>query len=138
MNTQAGWKALTGTTDFGMIASRAEKEGPSSPYRLAYDIFVDRILGFVGSYFVKLEGRVDALVFSGGIGEHSATLRGTICDGVRCLGFANVDAEKNSNATGDETVVDISVASEGREDRSILVCRTDEQASLLHGRTDWY
>jgi acetate kinase len=94
-------------------------------------MFIDRILDFIGAYFVKLGGRVDALVFSGGIGERSVALRKVVGDSVRCLGFANVDAEKNSNANEGETVVDIGVRTEGKQDGKILVCRTDEQASLL-------
>ena len=73
---------------------------------------------------------MDALVFSGGIGEHSVPLRKAVGDAVRCLGFAKVDMDKNSNSNGGETVVDISVR-DGTEGRRILVCKTDEQASLL-------
>ena len=58
---------MTGTTNFGVVA---DSNDPT--HRLAFDIFVDRVAGFIGSYFVSLEGRVDALVFAGGIGEHSA------------------------------------------------------------------
>src|SRR4051794_25655985 len=60
LNKESGWKALTGTTDFGKISSSDDEK-----CRLAFDIFVDRILGYVGSYYVTLGGNVDALVFAG-------------------------------------------------------------------------
>ncbi|KAL4729800.1 hypothetical protein ACLX1H_001827 [Fusarium chlamydosporum] len=87
LNKESGWKSMTGTTNFGVVADSDE---PS--HRLAFDIFVDRIAGFIGSYFVSLEGRVDALVFAGGIGEHSAKLRSAVVNRVACLGFALDDA----------------------------------------------
>lgn len=47
LNKQSGWKALTGTTDFGVISRKAE-EGDED-CKLAFDIFVDRIADFVGA-----------------------------------------------------------------------------------------
>src|ERR1700710_2676893 len=67
LNKESGWKALTGTTDFGSISSSSDPK-----MKLAFDIFVDRIIGYVGSYYVSLHGKVDALVFAGGIGEKGA------------------------------------------------------------------
>ncbi|ERF76617.1 hypothetical protein EPUS_04437 [Endocarpon pusillum Z07020] len=65
LNKQSGWKALAGTTDFSKIAV------PNAPksHKLAFDIFIDRVVGLVAAYFIKLEGKVDALVFSGDIGK---------------------------------------------------------------------
>ena len=37
--------------------------------KLVLGSFVDRIVGYVGNYFVKFRGKVDVLTFSGGIGE---------------------------------------------------------------------
>ncbi|KAJ7352398.1 Acetokinase family-domain-containing protein [Mycena albidolilacea] len=75
LNTQAGWKALAGTTDFAAItAQRADDDAA----RLAFEMFADRILNYVGSYHLKLGGAVDVLVFSGEIGERSKELRALI------------------------------------------------------------
>jgi len=89
LNKQSGWKALTGTTDFGVISAKAtdEEDPQHRSCRLALDIFVDRVLGFVGAYYVALGGQCDALVFAGGIGEKGALLRKRVVDGVKCLGF---------------------------------------------------
>jgi len=127
LNTGSGWKALTGTTDFGVVSAKAA-EGDEM-CRLAFDIFVDRIVGFVASYFVKLEGTVDALVFAGGIGEKGAPLRAEVVRKCACLGFA-IDKEKNENGLEDESVVEV-----GRSDRSprVLVVETNEQAQMARG-----
>ncbi|GAB1194673.1 hypothetical protein APSETT444_003919 [Aspergillus pseudonomiae] len=126
LNKKSGWKALTGTTDFSQIAV----ENPPSPeHKLAFDILVDRILGYIGNYFVKLEGKVDALVFAGGIGEKSALLRKTIVEKCQCLGVA-IDASANDKGpSDDQTVMDISKV--GDSGPRVMVCQTDEQLSFL-------
>lgn len=80
LNKESGWKALTGTTDFRVIS---ESDDPK--HKLAFDLFVDRVCGFVGSYYVTLQGQVDALVFAGGIGEKSALLRSAVLQQAGCL-----------------------------------------------------
>ncbi|KAJ1326786.1 acetate kinase [Microdochium nivale] len=57
LNKESGWKALTGTTDFGVIAaSSSGGDGGSPKHKLAFDMFVDRVCGYVGSYYVALRG----------------------------------------------------------------------------------
>jgi acetate kinase len=129
LNKNSGWKSMTGTTDFGVISSKAgTDEDKDGVYQLAFDLFVDRILNYVGSYFVKLDGKVDALVFAGGIGEKGAKLREKVVEGVRCLGF-EVDEESNKKP-GNEVVVDVSAKSAKFK---TLICQTDEQLEMARG-----
>ncbi|KAL2423857.1 putative acetate kinase [Exophiala dermatitidis] len=121
LNKQSGWKALTGTTDFSKIAD------PNAPdtHKLASNIFVDRLVGYIGNYFVKLEGNVDALVFAGGIGEKSAYLREVVTQNVACLGFT-LDKDKNKNAAEGGDVVEIGASDKVRT----IVCETDEDYEM--------
>ncbi|KAI8299221.1 putative acetate kinase [Colletotrichum sp. SAR11_59] len=120
LNKQAGWKSLTGTTNFGTIATSDEPT-----HKLAFDIFVDRVCGFIGSYFVTLGGQVDALIFAGGIGEKSDKLRRQVVDQCACLGFT-IDDELNGKK------IKSTVQEVGKPDgRSrTLVCKTDEQLEM--------
>ncbi|KAF7985627.1 hypothetical protein HWV62_2127 [Athelia sp. TMB] len=132
LNTQSGWKSLTGTTDFGEITSKAELgSAPSDDnrYRLAFDLFTDRILNYIGSYHLKLGGQVDALVFAGGIGERGSELRERIGKAVECLGFPEIDRGKNQSQKVKEggVVVEIDNAESGKR---VLVCKTDEQLEM--------
>lgn len=127
LNKQSGWLSLTGTTDFSKISS-SSPDTPSS-HRLAFDLFIDRIVGFVGSYYVSLEGKVDALVFAGGIGEGSERLRKEVVKKVACLGF-EIEQERNegfAKRDKEEVVVDIG---DRRGRHGVLVCRTDEQFEM--------
>lgn len=91
---------------------------------------MDRVLTYLGSYYLKLNGEVDALVFAGGIGEKSAELRAAIVHAMRCLGFM-LDENMN-NGAGDrelDGVVDIGARGDGKGER-VLVCWTDEQEEM--------
>lgn len=83
--------ALTGTNDFGEIIERAfPSDADSSDSTkvenrdsalLAYNLYLDRLLGYVKSYAAAVLGspapsnHLDGLIFSGGIGEHSSRIR---------------------------------------------------------------
>ncbi|MCB9362193.1 acetate kinase [Candidatus Woesearchaeota archaeon] len=65
--------------------------------KLAVDTFIDRIIHYIGAYAFKL-GKVDALVFTGGIGERAGFIREQICRQIETFGF-EIDVQKNqSNA----------------------------------------
>ncbi|KAI1386948.1 acetate kinase [Hypoxylon trugodes] len=125
LNKQSGWKALTGTTNFGTIATSDDPK-----CRLAFDLFADRVSAFVGSYYVSLAGQVDALVFAGGIGEKSDRLREAVISQAACLGFALDPARNAAAAKGTDVVHD--VGAKGAKHRT-LVCRTDEQYEMARG-----
>ncbi|CZS90774.1 hypothetical protein WAI453_003973 [Rhynchosporium graminicola] len=120
LNKQSGWKALTGTTNFGTIASSDDPK-----MKLAFDIFLDRILNYIGGYYVTLNGKVDALVFAGGIGEKSDLLRRKVAENMACLGF-EIDQDANQKEIKD---VVQNVGQEGARHK-LLVCQTDEQFEM--------
>jgi len=114
---------LTGIHDFQELSESGDPK-----CQLAFDCFVDRIVGYVGSYFVKLDGKIDALVFSGGIGENSPKLRLKVVEVCRSLGF-RIDSHKNEKcATKVEMVIDVG---HERSERKVLVCDTDEEVSFV-------
>ncbi len=89
-------------------------------------MFVDRVLNFIGSYYVKLGGKVDALVFAGGIGEKGSAFRDRVVQQCQCLGF-EIDHKKNDEPE-DATVTDIGT---GSAKHRTLICQTDEQVSIF-------
>jgi acetate kinase len=123
LNKNSGWKSLTGTTDFGKISSSDRPEDV-----LAFNIFVDRIANYVAPYFTKLDGKVDALVFAGGIGERGDKLRKAVVNSVKCLGF-DLDDAKNAEQVKDE-VTNISAVGASYQ---TLVVQTDEQLEMARG-----
>jgi acetate kinase len=61
---------------------------------LALSLFCYRIQKYIGSYFAVLNGKVDALIFTGGIGENAPRIRQRILDNLDGLGFV---LDKNLN-----------------------------------------
>jgi acetate kinase len=61
-------------------------------------MFVARIVKYAGSYFTELGG-ADAIIFTGGIGEHSSYVRKLILDKLQCIGI-NLDDTLNEKFRG--------------------------------------
>jgi acetate kinase len=67
--------------------------------RLAIDVFVASIRHYLGAYLVELGG-ADAVVFTGGIGENSATIRAAVCRDLYWFGIA-LEPALNASARGE-------------------------------------
>ena len=76
---------------------------------------------------MKLGGEVEALTFSGGIGEKSEQLRKAVVEQLGWLGFGLDQQENRRILQKDGTVLEIG----NRGTKKVLVVRTDEQASCL-------
>ncbi len=92
LNSQSGLKGLCGVNDMREIEAMAEHDDPRA--RLALEMYAYRIKKYIGMYAAVL-GRLDALVFTAGIGENSPLIRLMACAGLDGLGIV-VDAGKNA------------------------------------------
>ncbi|KAF3227889.1 hypothetical protein TWF106_008293 [Orbilia oligospora] len=123
---------LTGTSNFSEILAT----DPATPEsELAINLFLDRILGFFGSYWLKLgggRGCVDAVVFAGGIGESSPVFREMIVKGSDGLngGFDGIDPKKNKEGDDNGRKVVYSIGDETGRTR-LLVCKTNEELEMV-------
>lgn len=70
--------------------------------KLAFEMFADRVRKYIGSYAATL-GKLDAVVFTAGIGENGWELRELICDNMEALGI-RIDKEANK-VKGEERIV---------------------------------
>jgi len=96
LNKESGLKGICGMNDMREIQERAQKGDAQA--ELAVEMFCYRVKKYIGSYYAAL-GTVDAVVFTGGIGENSALVRSKSCDGLSGLGIT-VDDHINNAATG--------------------------------------
>ena len=69
---------------------------------LAFEVFVDRIQKYIGSYTVAMDG-VDAIVFTAGIGENHAPTRSAVCKRLSFLGV-RLDSKKNNSKTKEKII----------------------------------
>ncbi len=99
---QSGLLGLSGVSGDVRDLEAAAAAG-NARAQLALDVFTTSARHYLGAYLVELGG-ADAIVFTGGIGENSASVRGLVCRDLQELGIV-VDSEKNAAARG-ETRID--------------------------------
>ncbi|MCA9678964.1 MAG: acetate/propionate family kinase, partial [Myxococcales bacterium] len=126
LNRRSGLAGLSGLgADFRDIEAAAGRGEVRA--RLAVEVFVHRLRKYVGAY-VALLGGADALVFTGGIGENSATVRAAVCDRLGVLGVdLDVAANASARAADNGGVVDVA---ERHARTRVLVVRTDEERMI--------
>ena len=102
LNKQSGLLGLTGQNDLRDIEEQYAQGDADA--QLALEMYAYRIKKYIGAYMATL-GRVDALVFTAGVGEKSDVVRGLSCAGLDNLGIL-LDTEKNlSGAAGPVTEI---------------------------------
>lgn len=99
---------------------------------LALELYARRAAGWIGSMATALE-HLDAVVFTGGIGENSAAIRGRICDRLAVLGVRAPIAK--AHAQGDTILVRTPVAMMVIHAREDLVIARQAAKLITAGRT---
>lgn len=121
LNKGSGLKGICGVNDMREILRMAERGEPLA--QLALEIYCYRIKKYLGAYLAVL-GRVDAVVFTGGIGENATLIRKRCCQGLEGLGIA-VDDGKNENPCEDV----LEIQRDGGLVK-VLVVRTKEEREI--------
>lgn len=89
LNRDSGLGALSGGESDMRLLEECAANGDEKA-RLAIEVFAHAVRKQIGAYAAELGG-LDLLVFTGGIGEHSASMRDWICDGIDFLGITSGD-----------------------------------------------
>jgi acetate kinase len=98
LERRSGLLGLGGTSDMRAILDGAREGEPEA--RLALEVYLHRLRASIASMTASLGG-LDAIAFTGGVGERSAEVRAFAADGLGFLGIA-LDPAANDAATGDE------------------------------------
>lgn len=119
LNKQSGLKGICGTNDMREVIEKMENGDEKAT--LAFEIFIYRIKKYIGSYYAIL-GRVDALIFTGGIGENSQLVREKTCESLEHLGikinkFEPIKGNVTNLSTNDAKIM-------------TLVVKTDEELEI--------
>jgi len=122
LNKKSGLLGISGVSkDVRIIEEKAEKGDRRC--KLSLKMFCYRVAKYLGAYAVVL-GKVDGIVFTGGIGENSASVRREVCSYLKILGV-KIDERKNKKAVKKER--DISAAGSKIK---VLVIPTDEEGMI--------
>ncbi|MEA2483277.1 MAG: acetate kinase [Thermoleophilaceae bacterium] len=131
LERESGLLGLAGTADMREVLSRAAAGDAAA--ELAREVYLHRLRAGIASMAAALGG-LDALLFTGGVGERSAEIRARATAGLDFLGV-EIDAEANDAAAGD---VEIGIAGAGAS-TLVIAAREDleiagEVRELLDGR----
>jgi acetate kinase len=120
LNKQSGLLGLggIGSNDMRDILKAAADGHPRAT--LALEVFVRRIVKYVGAYAAELKG-FDALVFTGGIGENVASIRASVCEFIGFLGVQLDPARNRAN--------EVIVSRDGTHPR-VMVVPTNEELMI--------
>ncbi|MDZ7968612.1 MAG: acetate kinase [Nostoc sp. DedSLP03] len=101
LNKASGLKGISGvSSDLREVTEAMSQD--NSRAQLAWDIYVHRLRSGIGAMLASLGG-LDALVFTAGVGEHSAEIRQAACEAFGFIGL-KIDLEKNQQQPVDEDI----------------------------------
>lgn len=92
LNRESGLKGVSGLSGDLRDIDKARAKGDTRA-QLAFDVYVHRLRSGVGAMMATLGG-LDALVFTGGVGEHSPSIRAAVCE---AFGFLGVSIARGKN-----------------------------------------
>ena len=128
LNSNSGLRGVGGASDFRDLEALAASGNEDA--KLAIKMFKDSIVDFIGKYYFKLKGNVDAIVFTAGIGENSYGLREKIVEDISDTIGLTLDKDSNNNIarflshqSGVITTADSKV--------NVFVIPTDEESVIL-------
>lgn len=124
LNKKSGLLGISGVSSDKRDVEEAAAAG-NERAKLASDMLNYQIKKIVGSYIAAMGG-VDAIVFTGGIGEHDAAARAKICHHMDWLGI-RIDTDKNKNIRGDVC----EITAWGAKVRTLVIA-TDEEMMIAH------
>lgn len=120
LNKKSGFLGISGLSSDARDLVNASKEG-NKRAKLACDMFRYQIKKYIGSYAAAMGG-LDAVLFTGGIGENSDEARTEVCEGLEFLGI-ELDENENKNKTGKDHLI-----SKGKTE--VWVIPTDEELTI--------
>ena len=118
LNKKSGLLGISGLSSDMRDLESAAKAGHARA-KLAIDVLRHRALKYIGAYAIEL-GRVDAIIFTGGIGENAIAFRGSVVERLSILGI-KLDAAAN-NVRGKEALISTADSS-----IKVLVVPTNEE-----------
>ncbi len=101
LNKHSGLIGISGESSDMREIEEAVGEG-NKKAKMAFDVFTYRVKKYIGAYAAAMGG-LDALVFTGGIGENSILVRKNVCANMEFLGI-DFDDELNNNVKGECTI----------------------------------
>ncbi len=127
LNKNSGFLGICGKSDCRDVEELC-KSGDTNAI-LAYNMYVDRVAKYIAEYYLKLEGKVDMLVFTAGVGENGPEFREMVLDRLKPIGICIDNTANNKIAR----FLEFREGKISSSDSKVEVCvlPTDEEAMIV-------
>ena len=125
LNKEAGLEAIAGMSDLRDL-DRAY-EAKEEKVLLAFDMYTNRIVNYIAQYYVKLDGKVDGIVFTAGGGENDPIIRKETLKKLTSLGIV-LDEKKNEETITRKGVEGLITTKDSKI--NVYVIATDEELMI--------
>ena len=132
LNKQSGLLGISGVSSDHRDIENAMEEGNELAV-LANEMYVNRIVNYIANYYVELNGNVDALVFTAGLGENAISFREDVLNKLECLGI-KLNKEINNTIEGFKDISEGIISTEDSK-VPVYVVPTNEELMIA---TDTY
>ena len=127
LNKQSGFLGIAGAADCRDVEQKAAAGDYNA--QLALKMYCNRIAEFITKYFIELEGKVDSIVFTAGVGENGSEVRETVANIIKPLGVI-LDKETNDKIAGFKEIHEGTITTEASSIRMDVV-PTDEEIMIV-------
>ena len=127
LNKKSGLLGISGFSDCRDV--EAARENGDENAALALDMYYDRIAKYIAEYYIKLDGKVDSIVFTAGVGENGVEARKEIIKRVNCLGIY-LDDDKNDKIASYKDECE-GIISTDESDVVVRVLPTNEEIMII-------
>ena len=127
LNKKSGLLGISGFSDCRDV--EAAREDGDENAALALDMYYDRIAKYIAEYYIKLDGKVDSIVFTAGVGENGVEARKEIIKRVNCLGIY-LDDDKNDKIASYKDECE-GIISTDESDVVVRVLPTNEEIMII-------
>jgi len=121
LNKKSGLLGVTGKSDMREVIDGAKNGDPDC--QLARSLFVQRVRKYIGAFLVKLDGHLDALVFTAGVGENDKGFRELVTANLQRFGI-EVDPARNQALKGSGEI------QSARSTVKVMVTQTQEELCI--------
>ena len=127
LNKQSGFLGVAGQADCRDVKALIEEGNENA--KLAYAMYCDRIAKYIAEYYLELNGKVDSIIFTAGVGENGAGVRKEVLDRLNPIGIY-VDEEMNNKIASFKDIHE-GVISTKDSKVEVRVLPTDEEIMIV-------
>ena len=127
LNKKSGFLGVCGAADCRDVENLAKDEDENAI--LALSMYADRIAKYIADYYIELEGKVDAIVFTAGVLENGSEMRASILNRLKCLGVT-LNEEMNDKIASFKDIHE-GIISGADSKINVIVLPTDEEIMIV-------